>query len=77
MGGGLIAGKDGPLIHAGGIVGGGIGKLSPGCDPRSFPALILVAIVALVLRSALGSPPALVVRSVQERHGFRLELYGP
>ncbi len=24
MGGGLIAGKDGPLIHAGGIVGGGL-----------------------------------------------------
>ena len=33
MGGGLIAGKDGPLIHAGGIVGGGIGKLSPRQDP--------------------------------------------
>lgn len=24
MGGGLIAGKDGPLIHGGGIVGGGL-----------------------------------------------------
>ncbi len=31
MGGGLIAGKDGPLIHTGGIVGGGLGKLSPRC----------------------------------------------
>ena len=33
MGGGLIAGKDGPLIHTGGIVGGGLGKLSPRCFP--------------------------------------------
>ena len=36
MGGGLIAGKDGPLIHTGGIVGGGLGKLSP----RSVAAAI-------------------------------------
>lgn len=27
MGGGLIAGKDGPLIHGGGIVGGGLGGM--------------------------------------------------
>ncbi len=27
MGGGLVAGKDGPLIHAGGIVGGGLGGM--------------------------------------------------
>ena len=31
MGGGLIAGKDGPLIHAGGIVGGGLGGMGSRC----------------------------------------------
>ena len=31
MGGGLIAGKDGPLIHGGGIVGGGLGGMGSRC----------------------------------------------
>jgi H+/Cl- antiporter ClcA len=31
MGGGLIAGKDGPLIHGGGTVGGGLGGMGSRC----------------------------------------------
>lgn len=34
MGGGLIAGKDGPLIHGGGIVGGGLGGMGSRCSIR-------------------------------------------
>ena len=32
---GLIAGKEGPFVHGGGIVGGGIGAMGSQCVPRA------------------------------------------
>jgi chloride channel 7 len=32
---GLIAGKEGPFVHGGGIVGGGIGAMGSQCVPSS------------------------------------------
>ena len=33
---GLIAGKEGPFVHGGGIVGGGIGAMGSQCVPCAY-----------------------------------------
>ena len=50
---GLIAGKEGPFVHGGGIVGGGIGSLGSQCVPST-----LVLLLPTVHPNPLTLPPA-------------------
>ncbi len=40
IGAGVIAGKEGPFVHGGGIVGGGIGGMGSMCAPQLSAPLL-------------------------------------
>ena len=71
MGGGLIAGKDGPLIHAGGIVGGGIGKLSPRCVLRLLLRPSLLGLMVHIFEVRVASQRARIAAPIFGLKRFR------
>ena len=42
---GLIAGKEGPFVHGGAIIGGGIGSMGSQCVPSYHRSLLLLLLL--------------------------------